>query len=267
MTSGEKLRHLKGLSQAILDKHRDLTEEQMKVIQKQKVLAVGKGTSGAVMATVTGNIPGAMIAVATAGADFRNYEVHEDLCADSMAAMHAFQQLVDDVSSVSSCEHGRWRFKNVWAPKLRYIEEDLKKGVDVDEIRDKYDLYDAADEAVEWHEANLLLPAVTEEVRRVSSIVTQILRENEAERERLSSHKASLSQEQFESELAAYSKVQTTLRAIGGRCSTAAASIENAKADELPSLDELQGLLEQQRELAARVDQCRYVFSGGAHAA
>lgn len=183
-----------------------------------------------------------------------------------MTALQTFQRLVDDVSSVSSCENGRWRYKTVWEPKLQYIEEDLSKGLDLEVIRDKYDLYEAADEVLEWREANLLLPSVADEVRRVSSLVAQVVKDNELQRQLLAARRSELSQKRFDEEVAAYSKVQTTLRTIGDRCSSTAALLTRA-TQELPGLEDLRSLLVKQRELAAKVAQCRYAFRDCAQAA
>eukprot|EP00438_Fugacium_kawagutii_P026938 Skav204976 [mRNA] locus=scaffold1180:194345:204866:- [translate_table: standard] len=99
--------------------------------------------------------------------------------------LRELQGLIDDVSSVASAEDGVWRYKKVWEPKLRFIQEDLERGVPEDDIAEKYDIYDAVGEAIQYQESMKLLRQIDQEVKQTENILTQTQAENESESIRL----------------------------------------------------------------------------------
>lgn len=105
--------------------------------------------------------------------------------ADLEKQLQDLQGLIDDVSSVASVEDGVWRYKKVWEPKLEFIQEDIDRGVPENVIASKYDIFDAAGEAIQYQQSMKLLREIGDELKQTESILTQTQAENESESLRL----------------------------------------------------------------------------------
>jgi len=99
--------------------------------------------------------------------------------------LHEIQGLIDEVSSVTSAEHGIWRYKKVWEPKLKYIQEDVERGLPEQEIADKYDLFDATQEAIAYNAAVTLRSKGSRQLAAAEAGIAAVRSQNSREGERL----------------------------------------------------------------------------------
>ena len=129
------------------------------------------------------------------------------------------QGLIDDVSSVASVEDGAWRYKKVWEPKMRFIEEDVERGVPEHDIGEKYDIYDAAGEALQYRQSMKLLGKISEESKQAEETLLQAQTQNESESLRLLSFFDVL-QDRIESAIALEDQAK--------QCEAAVASVRTA---------------------------------------
>ena len=95
------------------------------------------------------------------------------------------QGLIDDISSAASVEDGVWRYRKIWEPKLRFVEEDMERGVPEEDIAEKYDLYEAVSEAIQYRQSVKLLREIGEELKKAEASLLQIQAQNESQSLRL----------------------------------------------------------------------------------